>query len=269
MEELWITEGPREFERWLAQGEVDPKRVERIREGLEITAEGRIGEVSGEQSPAIYFPGLTARPWWSRSDFPWLEQLEAAAPVIREELQALDVDVDNAVSPPTGLTKDGKWRALYLSCFGRPYAKNVAAFPRTLNTLSVIPGATDCGMTYFSTILGGTHIRPHSGFSNVHLRCHLSLVATEGSRIRVATGERTWEEGKALVFDDSFEHEVWNQGDKRRTVLLFDFWHPDLSASEIEALTYMMAVWRRMYSRQFWARQMDAASASTSPSLFA
>ncbi|MFC8550619.1 hypothetical protein ACFUMI_23940, partial [Streptomyces sp. NPDC057273] len=143
MEELWITEGPREFERWLAQGKVDPQQVERIREGLEITAEGRVGEVGGPQTPEIYFPGLTARPWWSRDDFPWLDELEAAAPAILEELKALGVDLDNAVSHPTGLAEDGKWRALYLSCIGRPYAKNVSAFPRTLKTLSAIHGATD------------------------------------------------------------------------------------------------------------------------------
>ncbi|MET7717247.1 aspartyl/asparaginyl beta-hydroxylase domain-containing protein [Streptomyces sp. NPDC005407] len=264
MDELWITEGPREFERWLAQGKVDPKQVERIREGLEITAKGRVNEVGGEQTPEIYFPGLTARPWWSRSDFQWLDQLEAAAPVIREELQALEVRVDNAVSHPTGLAEPGKWRALYLSCIGRPYAKNVAAFPQTLKTLSVIPGGSDSGMTYFSTILGGTHIRPHSGFTNAHLRCHLSLIATQGSRIRVAREERAWEEGKAFVFDDSFDHEVWNEGEERRTVLLFDFWHPDLTAPEIEALTHMMGVWRRMYSRHFWAHQMDTQPAPAS-----
>ncbi|MFJ3235692.1 aspartyl/asparaginyl beta-hydroxylase domain-containing protein [Streptomyces sp. NPDC086787] len=269
MEELWITEGPREFERWLVQGKVDPKQVERIREGLEITAKGRIGEVGGEQSPEIYFPDLAARPWWNRSDFPWLDRLEESAPAILEELQARKVGADDAVSHPTGLAQDGKWRALYLSCIGRPYSKNVAAFPQTLKTLSEIPGGADCGMTYFSTILGGTHIRPHSGFTNAHLRCHLSLVATEGSRIRVATEERAWEEGKAFVFDDSFEHEVWNEGDERRTVLLFDFWHPDLSAPEIEALTYMMGVWRRMYSRHFWAHQMDTSANRGSSTLLA
>ncbi|MER7736453.1 aspartyl/asparaginyl beta-hydroxylase domain-containing protein [Streptomyces erythrochromogenes] len=258
MEELWITEGPREFERWLAERKVDPKEVERIREGLEITAQQRIGEVGGEQSPEVYFPGLTAQPWWSRSHFPWLDDLEAAAPAILEELQAIGLHDDRAVSHPTGLAEDGKWRALYLSCIGRPYAKNVAAFPRTLKTLSMIPGAADSGMTYFSTILGDTHIVPHSGFTNAMLRCHLSLVTTEGSRIRVATEQRAWEQGKAFVFDDSFEHEVWNEGQERRTVLLFDFWHPDLSGPEIEALTYMMDVWRRMFSRHFWAHQMDA-----------
>ncbi|MFD5388218.1 aspartyl/asparaginyl beta-hydroxylase domain-containing protein [Streptomyces sp. NPDC127074] len=258
MDKPWITEGPREFERWLALGEVDPKQVERIREGLEITAQGRISEVGGDQSPTIFFPGLTARPWWSRDDFPWLDDLEAAAPVIRGEFHAFDQDVDYTAPAPTGLAEDGKWRALYLACIGRPYARNLPAFPQTLKTLSVIPGGTSCGMTNFSTVLGGTHIAPHSGFTNAHLRCHLSLINTNSSRIRVANEERSWEEGKALVFDDSYEHEVWNEGSDRRTVLLLDFWHPDLTAPEIAALTHMMDIWRRMYSRNFWAHQVAA-----------
>ena len=248
MEELWLTEGPQEFQQWLDRVDVDPKDVERIREGLEITAQGRIREVAGDQEPEVFFPGLTSRAWWSQVDFPWVADLEKAAPVIRQELLEFPTEIDHSVPHPTGLAPDGKWRALYLSCIGRPYAKNIAAFPRTLDVLSGIPGATDCGMTYFSSIEGGAHIAPHSGFTNAHLRCHLSLIATEGSRIRVANEERRWVQDKALVFDDSFDHEVWNEGSERRTVLLFDFWHPDLTPVEVEALSHMMGVWRRMYS---------------------
>ncbi|SCK13792.1 aspartyl/asparaginyl beta-hydroxylase domain-containing protein [Streptomyces sp. WMMB 322] len=257
MEKLWITEGPREFEKWLSLGKVDPKDVERIREGLDITAQGRIREFSGSQDPTIFFPGLTSRPWWGRHDFPWLEDLEGAAETITDELRAGGRDTSSSVPSPE-LAEAGHWRAQYLCCIGRPYTRNLPEFPRTLKALAPIPGATDSGMTYFSTVLGGTHIAPHSGFSNAHLRCHLSLITTEGSRIRVADEERVWQEGKAFVFDDSFEHEVWNEGSERRTVLLFDFWHPDLSAPEIEALQHMMGVWRRMFSRQFWTRQMNA-----------
>jgi hypothetical protein len=256
MDKLWITEGPREFEKWISRENVDPAAVTRIREGLEITAEGRIAEVAGEQDPEVYFPGLTARPWWSRGDFPWVTGLEAAAGRIRQEFRAFGSHTNDSSAPTTGLASDGAWRAVYLSCIGKPHAVNIAAFPETLSSLSPIPGATGCGMTYFSTVEGGSHIAAHTGFTNAHLRCHLSLVSTDGSRIRVGAEERNWEEGKALVFDDSFEHEVWNEGSERRTVLLFDFWHPALSEIEIEAVTYMMGVWRRMFSRHFWTRQM-------------
>lgn len=267
MDELWITEGPREFDTWTSERGVDPGSVARIREGLEATAAGQIGDLVGGQTPEVYFPGLTARPWWPRDPFPWLDTLESAAKEIRHELTEYSLGVDQSVSHPTMLAPDGSWRALYLTCAGKPHAKNRESFPRTVQAVSAIPGAADCGMAYFSTIDGNTHIAPHSGFTNAHLRCHLSLVATEGSSIRVADEWRQWVEGKAFVFDDSFEHEVGNEGTERRTVLLLDFWHPDLSRVEKEALKFMMGVWRRMYSRHFWAEQLAAPSSQPARSI--
>lgn len=37
------------------------------------------------------------------------------------------------------------------------------------------------------------------------------------------------EAGKCLVFDDCYEHEVWNKTKRERVLLLFDLWHPDLA----------------------------------------
>jgi aspartate beta-hydroxylase len=56
----------------------------------------------------------------------------------------------------------------------------------------------------------------------------------------VGTETRWWEEGKCLVFDDSFDHEVWNLSHKPRAVLLVDFWHPDLMPAELRALEQIM-----------------------------
>jgi aspartyl/asparaginyl beta-hydroxylase (cupin superfamily) len=266
MEELWITEAPKEFDKWIVRENVDLDDVARIREGLEITASGSIAEVAGSgQTPEVYFPGLTSRPWWPREDFPWLDALESSADTIRDELMQYLAGVDMSVSHPTMLAPDGSWRALYLTCAGKPHHENRALFPRASEAVAAIPGASDCGMTYFSTIDGDTHIAPHSGFTNAHLRCHLSLVAVEGSKIRVADEWREWVNGKAFVFDDSFDHEVRNDGADRRTVLLLDSWHPDLSAVEKDALKFMMSVWRRMYSRYFWAEQLTSSGGATTP----
>lgn len=43
---------------------------------------------------------------------------------------------------------------------------------------------------------------------------------------------RSWKEGKVLIFDDSFEHEVWHNGTNVRLVLIVDVWHPDLTEEE-------------------------------------
>merc|ERR1711933_135983 len=66
----------------------------------------------------------------------------------------------------------------------------------------------------FSRLTPGTHLKAHCGRTNTHLTCHLGLQIPEGCRVRVGRETRHWEEGKCLVFDDSFEHEVWHEGER-------------------------------------------------------
>jgi len=99
-------------------------------------------------------------------------------------------------------------------------------------------------MCYFSIMGPRTHVAPHCGFINARVRCHLALVVPDGGHMRVGSESRAWVEGKALLFDDSFEHEVWNDSPSGRVVLLFDVWHPDLTAVEKRALAHMMTAWK-------------------------
>jgi aspartyl/asparaginyl beta-hydroxylase (cupin superfamily) len=43
--------------------------------------------------------------------------------------------------------------------------------------------------------------------------------------------------GEAFVFDDTIEHEAWNDSDQRRAVLIFDIWNPALSQVEQDFIT--------------------------------
>jgi aspartyl/asparaginyl beta-hydroxylase (cupin superfamily) len=43
---------------------------------------------------------------------------------------------------------------------------------------------------------------------------------------------REWQAGSAWVFDDTIEHEAWNDSDAPRAILIFDVWNPQLSAPE-------------------------------------
>ena len=88
----------------------------------------------------------------------------------------------------------------------------------------------------FSALRAGAHIPPHCGVSNVFLTAHLGLIVPQGCVIRVGNEKRSWSEGRGLVFDDSFEHEVWNESDSMRIVLIARFYHPVLTELEIEAL---------------------------------
>uniref|UniRef100_A0A3B4A4F8 Aspartyl/asparaginy/proline hydroxylase domain-containing protein n=1 Tax=Periophthalmus magnuspinnatus TaxID=409849 RepID=A0A3B4A4F8_9GOBI len=76
----------------------------------------------------------------------------------------------------------------------------------------------------FSVMHPGTHVWPHTGPTNCRLRLHLGLVIPK-------TGCQ-WEEGKVLIFDDSFEHEVWQDADSFRLIFIIDVWHPELTRFE-------------------------------------
>lgn len=89
----------------------------------------------------------------------------------------------------------------------------------------------------------GTHVHAHSGPTNCRLRAHLGLKVpsdpTGLSTLRVADQQLTWEEGKLLVFDDSFDHEVWYDNPQRepRIVLIMDLWHPELTKAQRQSLS--------------------------------
>lgn len=89
---------------------------------------------------------------------------------------------------------------------------------------------------FFSALTTKSHIMKHYGPTNKKLRFHLPLMGVKGSRMRVGDDTRQQEEGKAYVFDDSFEHEAWHDGDETRLILIVDFWHPDFSAVELKFL---------------------------------
>eukprot|EP00045_Choanoeca_perplexa_P008400 m.77651 g.77651 ORF g.77651 m.77651 type:complete len:516 (+) comp14479_c0_seq2:104-1651(+) len=100
------------------------------------------------------------------------------------------------------------------------------------------------GSLELSTIAPGTHIRPHCGPSNHRLRLHLGIQVPEtGAALTVAGQQRAWRKGEAFVFDDSFEHEVWNNSTEPRTILIFDIWHPKLSQAERKEIRQRMN-WR-------------------------
>jgi len=109
--------------------------------------------------------------------------------------------------------------------------------PRTCALLDSVPRPYE--HAFFSALTPGSHIIKHHGPTNKKLRIHLPLAGVAGSCMRVADGMHEAEEGKALVFDDSFEHEAWHAGAETRFVLIFDVWHPDLSDEEVRFLAFL------------------------------
>ena len=89
------------------------------------------------------------------------------------------------------------------------------------------------GALEISILNAGAHIVKHCGPTNHRIRLHLGIsVPATGARINVGGEERGWVEGKVLVLDDSFEHEVWNDSGEPRVVLIADVWHPGLTEED-------------------------------------
>lgn len=121
-------------------------------------------------------------------------------------------------------------------------AGHAARCPVTMAVLESLPLPRIAGrgpMALFSLLAPHTHIPPHWGMLNTRLIVHLPLIVPDHCRLRVGNHVQAVEAGKAMIFDDSIQHEAWNDSDAVRVVLLFEIWRPELDESERAALTAM------------------------------
>ncbi|CAN7988242.1 unnamed protein product [Ixodes hexagonus] len=185
--------------------------------------------------------GLRAQPWWDAKETPYaagIRELERNWVDIKNE--ALSLMNDKGFQPEAENLRDsGDWKQFEIFARGRRIEKNCRLAPKTCALIARMPDAAGCkrGQVKFSLMHPGTHVWAHTGPTNCRLRAHLGLVVPPRVRIRVANETREWKEGKVLVFDDSFEHEVWHEGDRFRLVLIVDFWHPELTAAQKASLS--------------------------------
>jgi aspartyl/asparaginyl beta-hydroxylase (cupin superfamily) len=240
----------RQMERHLGAAGIDPAaQSPRFQAALDILAGKK--QIYLQQPNSFYFPGLPQIQFYEREEFPWLAQIEAAAPAMRAELEAIIAGGNgfepyvkrdpSRPQPANHLLEDPSWSACYLLSSGEP-TEHAARCPQTMAALAAAPMPRIAGrspMALFSLLRPGTHIKPHHGLLNTRLICHLPLIVPPGCRLRVGNEVREWEQGKALIFDDSIEHEAWNEGSGTRVVLLFEVWRPEISAGERQALTAM------------------------------
>lgn len=230
---------------------------ERFEEGLEIYA--GLKQPPRQQPLLLNYPRLPAIPFYDRTLFPWLAQLEEATPVIQAELATLLETAFDEFSPyiayPKGapvnqwgeLNHSRKWSSLFLWKDGRRQDEICARASQTAALLESLPMADQEGFSptaMFSALQPKTHIPPHTGSSNVRLLTHLPLILPGPARFRVGNTVRDWEMGRAWVFDDTIEHEAWNDADAMRVILIFDVWNPYLDDGEKRLITEMMKAQR-------------------------
>lgn len=199
-----------------------------------------------QQPSAFFYPRLPHIQFYERETFDWAERVEAETDAIRAELAELLKSeagfkpyVQQEENRPKmdfhDLLDDPSWSAFYLVEHGTLNETHAARCPRTMAAMEGLPLTQMRGRTpsvFFSMLRAGARIPPHTGMLNTRLVCHLPLVVPEGCGIRVGNETRAWEEGKLLIFDDSIEHEAWNDSAHNRVVLIFDIWRPELDEAE-------------------------------------
>jgi aspartyl/asparaginyl beta-hydroxylase (cupin superfamily) len=200
----------------------------------------------------LYYPFLPADEFFDGRHFPWFAELASATDAIRDELEALLGDPGEALRPYvrmdagtpdshwTPLDQSLDWGACFLWEYGEPNRQVIERCPRTAEVIASIPGATIPGRApnaFFSLLRPRTRIPPHTGVTNTRAIVHLPLIVPEGCGFRVGGETRSWVEGQPLAFDDTIEHEAWNDSDSLRAVLILDCWNPHLTEAERQIIT--------------------------------
>ncbi|HTL50431.1 MAG TPA: aspartyl/asparaginyl beta-hydroxylase domain-containing protein [Steroidobacteraceae bacterium] len=209
------------------------------------------------QEPMEYaYPGLPDIEFYEREEFPWLLEFEASTPAIGRELARILVEDEKGFAPyiqydehlPLDqwreLNKSPRWSAFHFYDKGSEISERCARAPETMTAVRRLPQAfvdLRSPTAMFSVLQPKTRIPPHTGIANFRLVVHLPLVLPPGCGFRVGGETRQWRAGEAWVFDDTIEHEAWNDSDQVRIILICDIWSPRLSPEERAAIRSVIA----------------------------
>ena len=224
------------------------------------------GKIYVAEPTFLTVPRLPAIPFFDRALTPWIDALEAAALAIAAEAAALMAGAgQDAFTPyvanPSGtplnqwkaLDHQRAWGAFFLWKHGVRNDANCALCPATAAALEAMPLVSLDGRApnaFFSWLDPKTKIPPHTGVTNARVTVHLPLIVPPHCGFRVGAETRAWEAGKAWVFDDTIEHEAWNDSDAPRLILIFDIWHPMLDEGERSFFTHLLGAYDAHYGQR-------------------
>jgi len=242
------------------RGQFSTAELERADHGLAAFLGKR--RIYHPQPTFLHVPKLPEYEFYARADFPWLAEFEAATAEIRAECERVLREDSGEFVPyidyPEGvpldqwaaLNKSRRWGAFFLWRDGMRVDANADRCPKTAALIASAPTANVPGYAptaFFSILDSKSHIPPHSGVTNSRLIVHLPLVIPPNCRFRVGSETREWREGQAWVFDDTIEHEAWNDSEVPRAILIFDTWHPALTRGEQELIRTAVPAIRDYY----------------------
>ncbi len=244
-----------------ADGQAPSRRIAGAIAGLTSSA-----PVFRAEPTFLAVPELPAVPFLGRELMPWLDQLEAATDTIRGEALALIAAQGDAgfvpyVANPPGtalnqwaaLDHNRDWGALFLWHHGARNDANCAAMPQTAALLEALPMLElqrRAPNAFLSRLAAHTKIPAHHGVTNARITVHLPLIVPPRCGFRVGPETREWRVGEAWGFDDTIEHEAWNDSAEPRLILILDTWNPYLDAAECAYLASTLAAYDRHQGRE-------------------
>ncbi|MFN8650726.1 MAG: aspartyl/asparaginyl beta-hydroxylase domain-containing protein [Gemmatimonadales bacterium] len=193
---------------------------------------------------------IPTTPFLDKNQFAWTRVLEESTPVFRRELEALlprraelpnfqDISRDQR-----HLSQDDGWKTVFFYAYGLRAEGNCERCPETVRIVESIPGMKTA---FFSILSPGKHIPLHRGPYRGVIRAHLGLIVPEPrEKVRIQVGDEfaNWEEGKVMVFDDCYPHQVWNDTDGVRVVLFLDIVRPLRSPmKQLNAFILKLIAW--------------------------
>jgi beta-hydroxylase len=208
---------------------------------------------------------------YDNTQFPWVAEVERASPAMRAELDhVLERQEElpgfhEIATDVSSISQDRRWKAFLLTGYGLHSEHNIRQCPQTWDAMQKIPGLITA---MFSILEPGKHLPAHRGPYNGVLRLHLGLVVPEPrDKMAIRVGDRVchWQEGRAIIFDDAYDHEAWNDTSDTRVVLFVDFVKPlRFPASVLNWLLLHLAVFtpfiregaqnQRRWEQRFYAQ---------------
>lgn len=246
-----VRENSAAMDRYLSQrmqrvrAEFPDENWSRLEESKDIATGAK--RVYTSEPHMLHVPRLPAIQFYDREDFPWLKDLEAATDVIREDFLGvyrqdnegfvpyINFSDGTPVNQWVELNRSPRWSVFYLWKDGARVEDNIARCPRAADAMKGVPLAeipNFAPTVLYSLLAPKTTIPAHTGDTNARLIVHLPLIVPEGCRFRVGNETREWNVGEAWVFDDTIDHEAWNDSNELRVIMMIDIWNPYLSNAE-------------------------------------
>jgi hypothetical protein len=205
----------------------------------------------------LHLTDLPSRARWADADFPWTAAFKNAFSEIRAE--AMRICANERLGDYTYPTHvRGSWNTFFLVKRNQVEPKAESLCPATVRALRQVPCFPHMTEAFFSVLQPGTRILPHGDSSNFWVVAHFALDIPKNCGIRVGRETLKWTEGEFLFFDSSYEHEAWNDSDRPRVVLLFDFPNPALNEAEYDFVIGLQRAYNPPLAADTTARESHA-----------